>query len=701
MVGGATHQQPQPSQLPPPSSLSSIAPAPTTEEEEFLKRNTDCVYFLASPLTCKKGSECEYRHSDIARVNPRDCWYWLNGNCLNPKCGFRHPPLDGLLGAEVPTPVGPSIPQAPVTPTPPYAMSKQGVACIFFQKGFCLKGHLCPFLHGPPNMVNNKVVQPVQPNSVTKPTKMASAGPEKSIQEPKFMQQESVQNPVEFLPPQGKQVPRMAAAPAPARNGGGGGGGGAMKKNIAPPPEEPPRYRPASVVPPPVMNEFPPSRSNHGVYETHYVSDNDGILNGKDVDEYSREPTPGFDVLVDNELGDSEYYPNEEQFGRSRGHDFDIGRSTDYDVDRDMYSERRDYDHYNDEGYAWEDHRTSSERVLGEASNFGRKRFPRDDSPDQFDKSDLRHRISKQRRGNVGGGLRSVVSSEHLRDSRADRMPRTDSHHHHYHRRLDPGSLSSRLRGRIKVPGRSSSPGNENELMVEREIDMGRQHRSRYSPGRPPHVSSNHSRLRDRIKGRSIEDFNDHKGSHGRREMASDNGNEFSGPKRLSELKSGDDHQSLGKRKYPRVESPQSDGNLSFEGPKPLSEILKRKRGGSVVSCVNNEDNNSNGNNEKGKDIPLETMVHSNKEEPVEKQSGSMDGGDSLNCDVNELEKKAGSADEDAMLDQELEAYDGRDGDYDYEQMDGDGEEYNLEEGEEYLEEDDDDGGKKEKEAYS
>lgn len=27
---------------------------PVTAEEEALKRNTDCVYFLASPLTCKK-----------------------------------------------------------------------------------------------------------------------------------------------------------------------------------------------------------------------------------------------------------------------------------------------------------------------------------------------------------------------------------------------------------------------------------------------------------------------------------------------------------------------------------------------------------------------------------------------------------------------------------------------------------------------
>ena len=27
---------------------------PISGEEEALKRNTDCVYFLASPLTCKK-----------------------------------------------------------------------------------------------------------------------------------------------------------------------------------------------------------------------------------------------------------------------------------------------------------------------------------------------------------------------------------------------------------------------------------------------------------------------------------------------------------------------------------------------------------------------------------------------------------------------------------------------------------------------
>lgn len=38
-----------------------------------------------------QGSDCEYRHSEIARLNPRGCWYWLSGNCLNPTCAFRHP----------------------------------------------------------------------------------------------------------------------------------------------------------------------------------------------------------------------------------------------------------------------------------------------------------------------------------------------------------------------------------------------------------------------------------------------------------------------------------------------------------------------------------------------------------------------------------------------------------------------------------
>ncbi|XP_031473047.1 zinc finger CCCH domain-containing protein 34-like [Nymphaea colorata] len=111
-------------------------------EDEFLKRNTDCVYFLASPLTCKKGGECEFRHSEGARLNPRDCWYWLQGNCLNPHCAFRHPPLDAWT--ETSSEYLPAL-QLPPLPKKP----KSSVPCYFYSSGHCIKGDQCPFMHGP------------------------------------------------------------------------------------------------------------------------------------------------------------------------------------------------------------------------------------------------------------------------------------------------------------------------------------------------------------------------------------------------------------------------------------------------------------------------------------------------------------------------------------------------------------------------
>ncbi|EEF37903.1 zinc finger CCCH domain-containing protein 34 [Ricinus communis] len=106
-------------------------------EEDIQKRNTDCVYFLASPLTCKKGLECEYRHNEIARLNPRDCWYWLAGDCYNPTCAFRHPPLE--MHAEGPPELSSSSVPA----------NKTNVPCYFFFNGFCNKGDRCFFMHGP------------------------------------------------------------------------------------------------------------------------------------------------------------------------------------------------------------------------------------------------------------------------------------------------------------------------------------------------------------------------------------------------------------------------------------------------------------------------------------------------------------------------------------------------------------------------
>ncbi|KAI6681705.1 hypothetical protein NL676_035586 [Syzygium grande] len=102
--------------------------------DEAQKGSTDCVFFLASPLTCKKGLDCEYRHNEIARLNPRDCWYWLAGNCLNPTCGFRHPPVDTH------DEVSSELHMAPA--------NKISTPCYFYYNGFCNKGDSCTYSHG-------------------------------------------------------------------------------------------------------------------------------------------------------------------------------------------------------------------------------------------------------------------------------------------------------------------------------------------------------------------------------------------------------------------------------------------------------------------------------------------------------------------------------------------------------------------------
>ncbi|KAA8529938.1 hypothetical protein F0562_034458 [Nyssa sinensis] len=748
MVGATQQPPPQPKR---PTAVITTTTS-TSAEEEALKRNTDCVYFLASPLTCKKGSECEYRHSDIARVNPRDCWYWLNGNCLNPKCGFRHPPLDGLLGSQVPTPTGASLPTSQTAATPPTlapnTSGKQAVPCIFFQKGFCLKGDRCSFLHAPNAINNNKVPQASAMAPVTEPPtfKKTFGALEKCTQEHQVAQA-SVPKSVE-LPMQAKPVAKVETAPP--KNGD------AIVKNVPPPSGldyEISRYRPTSV--PPASNEYSMSRSSR-VYQAH-VSDDHNFLNGKDADEFSREPSPGFDVLVDDERRDSDYYHNEDQFGRTRAqegrnlnptNEYDIGRAADYDsmadVEQDIYRDPHGYDLYDQmQGqYGWEQRRASSERMLGGLAHAERRRQPRGESPDQIDESDLRHRLSKQRRVN---GLRSVISHDNVRDDHGEDRSYQGQRREVHHVPTHESSVSSRLRGRIKIPGRSSSPLNGTDLRPEREMDKGR-NRGRLSLGRPQ-IASHQESVRDRIKGRVQEDFNNEgrnfRGSRMRRDMINDN--YIPPPKSLAELKVGKNADrneqqisyqqsfSLGKRKYPNLEGDQQfEGDLSFEGPKPLSEILKRKRevettvsGGDLMMSAYKEDNimkerrESLISSEKTTAVTevqgifsslvkeeADLPVDGNKEESKTRTANSAgiedgliptenlksaDEHPSLQHNVSELDIEDGMIVDDRMEDQEPEPYE-REGESDYEQVDG--EESNLDGAdpeEEYLEDDDGD----------
>ncbi|XP_042505858.1 zinc finger CCCH domain-containing protein 32-like [Macadamia integrifolia] len=741
-----------------------------TAEEEFLKRNTDCVYFLASPLTCKKGNECEYRHSEAARINPRDCWYWMNGNCLNPKCAFRHPPLDGLIG----TPGAPSVGllsmppsqnvalQLPPGHTPAYSLTKQPVPCYYFQKGLCLKGDRCSFMHGP---------QPTSDSSAQQQTPKAST----TVSEPQdrkntfgalqrcTQQQialENIANTVR-VPPPPKQV--MTNETSLPKNG-------VVKRNILPLNAlDDERLKYVTKNGPPIASGNSVPRSQHSRQAQAF--DDRFPQNGKEADEFLREFSPGFDVLVDNGLRDSDYYQTEDDYRRTASHEgrhMNSGNDFEYDHSVD-YAPVAKYDQkpYDDpygkmqDHYALEQRRASSEKKSERPYLPEKRGYPRDGILDQIGESDLRHRLSKQRRVN---GSRSVVSPDrrgdihwrddhdrHIQDQRYRNHSSRDSRH-----MPRENSRSNRLHSRLTLPGKSSPESNHNDPYPEREMDRGR-NRARLSPGRPS-ISPHEGRHQDRIKWRGQDDFREARNTRG-----GPNGRDgvdnitlgFTGPKSLAVLKSANVLESsesrhakvrqvspLNEQKNPKIGKPlghqESEGSLSFEGPKSLSEILKRKRevetassGNSTVSRNREVDSpresgeiitGSPGTSAVAETETVQTSVPE-KEANHQTQVGSKEESRSSNADLvkaaednegqiyaegadmvhkgdsldaqkgTEFETEDGMMVDDAMEDQEdqdLENFDNRDGEYDYEQADG-GDDENVDPEEYFDDEDGDD----------
>ncbi|XP_051148868.1 zinc finger CCCH domain-containing protein 32-like [Andrographis paniculata] len=640
-------------------SASQSQPQPPSAEEEALRRNTDCVYFLASPLTCKKGSECEYRHSDIARVNPRDCWYWINGNCLNSKCAFRHPPLDGLLGT--PTSSGPSVPASSLPAPAATSSAKQPVSCIFFQKGFCLKGDWCPFLHLQTSIGNkaSAVTGAASTLEQAAAAKKVFTAVQKPLQEKKSLPV-NVAKSVKDSQPLVK--PLTKAGPAPWTNEL------SMNRKV-PQTADFPGYRST-----PMVSNGNPVNWPGRVQQSNLLDEPEGVY-GKDTEEVSREPSPGFDVLVDDEGRDSDYYPSEDRYGMPMEHEarneYNMDHPTDYNmvaaIEDERYGNSIGYDPqdlHSGGQYAWDQRGRSAERILG-GSYSERRPYDRPDSRGRVDESDLRHRLARHRKPN---GLRSVISREHpnemhVRD-REQRIPHVKP-------------LSNRLQGRIRLPRRSLSP---------------------IRAGAPNHQG----RIRSRIIERRDEDFNNgvknYRGMHSRKDNnPGDDRADFAGPKSLAELKNrknGEplkqqrvaDRQSFGKRKQSMIDGNQQSGSdVLFEGPKPLEEILKRKRGEttgnlSARNLSNNqdvaEDTNYEGKNEDHKST---INAEAGKQPALSSPKQAADDG----------------AHAENRLEQEPEACDDRDGEPEYEQ--GGGEDYEVYDGEngdgsgEYIEEEDDD----------
>ncbi|XP_023543560.1 zinc finger CCCH domain-containing protein 19-like isoform X2 [Cucurbita pepo subsp. pepo] len=590
MVGGGPQVLEQPQQsLPQPLSAA---------EEEAVKRNTDCVYFLASPLTCKKGSECEYRHSEYARVNPRDCWFWLNGNCLNPKCSFRHPPLDGLVGTPHSTTPSSQIPsQTSAIPSAPVNSSKQAVSCIFFQKGLCLKGDRCAFLHGPSPVPTNKVPQMATNGQASEPSvKKIAGGTQRSNQEQK--------NPQEiFLKSVGDASVKLA-----------------------------------------MKDEGAPSKIGN-------------------INEKSRPPAKVADG------------------GSRKGQ------------------------------YGWDQRWTSSEKLSLGSAQMERRLSRKSISPEHVQNVDLRHRLNKQRRGN---GLRSVINNENVANRPEERnyhASRRDSHP------SQESSMSNRLRGRIKLP-RIPSPVRGSNVVPERDFNRGRPG-GRLSPGRSLSLSYQESN-RDEMKGKLEVDYNNERRNFnglnsGRDGM--DETSDFAAPKRLAELK-GEKHvvskekQTLGKRKG--FDNDQPGVELSFEGPKSLSEILRKKR--QVKSAVdlpmNNAERESSERLKERSSIPSVEQggLSSTSKQKANSLEGIMSapvetfGKEEENINVTHRNSSQPihstndhviEAYEETFEDPEYEGDDLRDGEYEYEEVDD--REYNYEEGdnvvpeEEYMDDEDGD----------
>ncbi|KAE8699038.1 hypothetical protein F3Y22_tig00110597pilonHSYRG01348 [Hibiscus syriacus] len=680
MVAATPKQQPKP-----PTAAMTVTLAGATKssaEEEALKRNTDCVYFLASPLTCKKGSECEYRHSEYARVNPRDCYYWLNGNCLNPKCAFRHPPLDGLLGTQTTTPAGSSKPllhaaatTAPASHMPynqaaSYSTNKQPVPCIFFLKGLCIKGDRCAFLHSP--ITSNKATQPVATTTVSEPHSLKKTFGAIEAPNPQKFPPTNVSNTVGIA----SENRTAAKNKASFTNSGTG-----TEKSVSPTIDEELSLHKATKTTS-VVNGNSMGYSNH-LHQAHAL-DESSFHGGKDTDEYLRESSPGFDVLVDDDL---------------RGvNECGIGRSANYDsladVDQEMFQDPRSYDSFDhvQGNYDWDQQRTSSEKIPLGSSTSERRGCLRVDSPDRVEESDLRHRLAKRRRVN---GMKSVVNHDQgLENYEGERSYRGSSHER---------SLSSRLQGRIKLPERSVGLGSD--LRSEREIERGR-NRGRHSPGKPQ--TSSQGRLHDRIKGRVEGEFNNFEGQNFggpriRREVMDERSTDFAGPKSLAELKVGKgtdnkEPQFLRKRKSVG-DHQQTEGDLSFKGPMPLSEILKRKRqsegaaSGNGIASVNKEDDKQK--QSKGSLISMSnnkeasvTLKEANKGEESNPTTADIritevnkgESSQPLNTSEHEHEAEDGIIGDEGVEDHEYVADDQRDEDYYYEQVDEG--EYNNYEGE-------------------
>ncbi|KAJ9551094.1 hypothetical protein OSB04_015139 [Centaurea solstitialis] len=525
------------------------------DDEVLQKRFTDCVYFLASPLTCKKGIECEYRHSEIARLNPEIVGIGWEGAVSIPSVlsdilshhlvsvlvtllhyGCQYPsmyfdgslPLEGLKEAH-----GESSDHKN---GPALLVNKTNIPCYFYSNGYCIKGDRCSFLHGPADdsvaFKSSKAASTVN-NGVPCEKKLSSGSntgmaPVRSHPDPsKTAQVEQTQT--ESKPP--LDSPQLASGSA-ERSESLDISATQCQENVV---------RSDSLLP---RDAFVQSESD--VYD----QTSDQQVEGYVEREGWLESSPGFDVLVEGESerlgyeGDADYFSVHDEEGRELDVRYAECGFRDPDKYDPAYPElgiplrEEKYDVYN---------RLDNKRAcdyVGKISGQSRE--------------SIFYRLSFQKRNSqtepIFNGRRGPDLREHLKKCKVD-----DRLQSCFSKGYDPPRLVDHRVGRY--PRRHGSRGGfdfdhrGNRLRKVASVNRFKQPVKDKRPGKPQFLSSEVSRarkptLRQKIKSRV--------------EAAV-----FTGPKTLDQIKEEK------KKTLQNIETTESDG---FLGPRPLNEILKNKR---------------------------------------------------------------------------------------------------------------------------
>ncbi|KAK7292074.1 hypothetical protein RIF29_07739 [Crotalaria pallida] len=524
------------------------------DEQDLMKRHTDCVYFLASPLTCKKGAECEYRHNEVARLNPRDCWYWFNATCLNPTCAFRHPPLDGHTGV-------PSEPTQSSLPT-----NKTTVPCYYFFNGFCNKGDRCSFLHGPDDSFYN--VKPVKnskgstdalnlENKMSPGSKMGVASsPTEAHFDPSLTAPKALSG-VKLEPKEHLQLP--------------------LSKNVKQQDDCPgissPEYKEATVVRSDSLS--PGECFVHSISHLCSEQSSDEQGNSHIEPEERWESSPGFDVLVqdgsenlDYEDG-SEYLPvldreHRELDEQYLGYEFkDHVEYATTSPEADILYEQEMHDGYRslDRDLIHADGRKirpySREIILDSMLTRKRVHMPADWGACERN-SDLRQRLRRRREINDPPGTGVLGRYE------SSLTVRNHERQHGYGTDHQP---SRRLTSQLGFSNMESIRGVET-------LSVANRHRS-FSHSERHHRSRKH--YREKL---AKQQFLSPRKPVLKQRRSSHESTTFSGPKTLAEIKEEKE-----RRKKRKTEGSlhRKSTSADFQDPKPLCEILKDKKS---LDCV-------------------------------------------------------------------------------------------------------------------